>query len=196
MKRIIVLVLLLFNCADRQTTETERLQAMNCYKECNKVAEQWFGEFDKYGYGYFLKKGMPGPFIKKYKGREKELEKDLTQWADTNEKVFGRVKERKFIGVHVWYGGKLLTWAPNVEKKILDRIRKPEVKDRFCEIDTRYMGLGRASDMFRNFPAGNYVLLMYKAVPTRKSTAEELLIVWQNPAGAWQVASYKIADDI
>jgi hypothetical protein len=58
------------------------------------------------------------------------------------------------------------------------------------------MGLQKSSDMFKSFPSGNYVILMYKSIPTNKQAAEEMVILCQDNIDTWQVVSYKIADDI
>jgi hypothetical protein len=138
---------------------------------------------------------VPEPFMGKYKGNENALEAELTKWADTNEKVFGAVKNRKFIGVHIWLNGKLLTWLPNVDRTVAERIKKNEVRDHFCEIDPQNIGYMKASDIFRGFPDGNYAILIYSAVPMRKQSAEERLTVWQDPHGIWHVINYTISND-
>jgi hypothetical protein len=196
MKRIIMSVLLLVCCcSDRHTGGNDPHQAMKYYKDSRTVAEQWLKGLDKDGYRYFLKMQLPEPFTTKYKGREKELEDGLTRLADTNEKVFGYIKNRKFMGVHIWCNGKLLTWLPNVEKEVAARINKPEVRDHFCEIDPKNIGFEKASDIFIGFPSGNYAIMIYKAVPVRKRSAEEKLTLWQDPDGAWRIVSYTITDD-
>ena len=58
------------------------------------------------------------------------------------------------------------------------------------------MGLQKSSEMFKSFPNGNYVILMYRSIPTNKLAAEEMVILWQDNIDAWQVVSYKIADEI
>ncbi len=196
MKRIIVIVLLLsLNCSDRSTNGTYRHQAMKYYKDSRKVAQQWFKGLDEFGYRYFSKTPLPEPFMSRYRGREKALETELASLADTNEKVFGKVKRRKFMGVHVWFNGKFLTWLPNVEKKVAERIKKREVRDHFCEIDPQTIGYMKASDIFLGFPKGNYVILIYSSAPTRKQSAEEKLTLWQDPSSAWHVVNYGITDD-
>jgi hypothetical protein len=173
----------------------EQHQAMKYCKDSRKVAERWLGELDKYGYRYLSKMRVPEPFMGKYKGNEMELEKDLIRWADTNEKMFGAVKKRKFMGLHVWFNGKLLTWLPNVDRTVVERIKKPEVKDHFCEIDPQNIGYMKASDIFRGFPGGNYVILIYSAVPIRKESAEEKLTLWQDTSDVWHVVNYTISND-
>jgi hypothetical protein len=196
MNRIFVIVIaLLWNCSNRDTNGNEQQQAMKYCMNSRKVAEQWLGELDKNGYRYLSKMRVPEPFMGKYKGKEQELENELARWADTNEKVFGAVKKRKFVGVHVWFNGKLLTWLPNVEMTVAERIKKPEVRDHFCEIDPQNIGYAKASDIFLGFPGGNYAILIYRAVPVRKQSAEERLTVWQDPHDVWHVISYTIGND-
>lgn len=202
MKRMFIIgciIALLFNCANQQSgkdalqyDEKDISEAVNYYNDCHKVATIWFSEFEKEGYRILLKFKLPESFRSNWKWKEE----GIIGWANENEKVFGKVKERKFMGAHVWLGDKLLTWAPGADDHLVARLEKPEVKDHFCVINPRFMGLKKASDMFRNFPDGKYVILMYKSVPSCKQYAEEKVILWQNETGIWQVVSYAIADDI
>jgi hypothetical protein len=53
----------------------------------------------------------------------------------------------------------------------------------------------KASDIFRGFPGGNYVILIYSAVPIRKESAEEKLTLWQDTSDVWHVVNYTISND-
>jgi hypothetical protein len=128
---------------------------------------------------------------------KKEINEDeIKDFFLNNERIYGKIKERKFIGAHFWLDNKLLTYFPNYDKKQLKRVGKEEAKDGFYKIDPKYMGLQKSADMFKSFPEGNYVILMYKSLPTNKQAAEEMVILWQDNIDTWQVVSYKIADEI
>ena len=150
----------------------------------------WLKELDKNGYSYLTN-------LKLADLLKKEINEDeIKNYILNNERIFGKVKERKFIGAHFWLSNKLLTYFPNYDKKVLTRVGKVEAKDGFYKIDPKYMGLENSADMFKSFPNGNYVLLMYKSIPTNKPAAEEMIILWQDSIDSWQVISYKIVDDL
>lgn len=181
-------ILLLPNCS--QISNKEKIDAKNIYTNCSQIAELWLNELDKNGYSYLTK-------LKLSDLLKKEINEDeIKNYIIDNESTFGKVKERKFIGAHFWLDNKLLTYFPNYDKTLLKRIRKVEAKDGFYKIDPKYMGLQKSADLFKSFPNGNYVILMYKSIPTNKQTAEEMIILWQDNIDTWQVVSYKIADDI
>jgi hypothetical protein len=185
---LFALILLQPNCS--QISNNEKNNAKNIYTNCSQIAELWLNDLDKNGYSYLTK-------LKSADLLKKELNEDeIKDFFLNNERIFGKVKERKFIGVHFWLDNKLLTYFPNYDKTLLKRIRKVEAKDGFYKIDPKYMGLQKSSDMFKSFPNENYVILMYKSIPTNKQAAEEMIILWQDNIDTWQVVSYKIADEI
>ena len=185
---LFVLILLLPNCS--QISNKEKNDVKNVYTNCSQIAELWLNELDKNGYSYLTKLKL-ADLVKK------EINEDeIKNYIIDNESIFGKVKERKFIAAHFWLYNKLLTYFPNYDKTLLKRVGKAEAKNGFYKIDPKYMGLQKSTDMFKSFPNGNYVILMYKSIPTNKQAAEEMIILWQNNIDTWQVVSYKIADDI
>jgi hypothetical protein len=180
--------LLLHNCS--QISNKEKIVAKNIYTNCSQIAELWLNELDKNGYSYLTK-------LKLSDLLKKEInENEIKNFFLNNDRIFGKVKERKFIAAHFWLDNKLLTYFPNYDKTLLKRVGKVEAKDGFYKIDPKYMGLQKSADMFKSFPIGNYVILMYRSIPTNKQAAEEMVILWQENIDTWQVVSYKIADDI
>jgi len=185
---LFVLILLIPNCS--QISNKEINDAIIIYTNCSQIAELWLNELDKNGYSYLTKLKL-ADLVKK------EINEDeIKNYIIDNESIFGKVKERKFIAAHFWLYNKLLTYFPNYDKTLLKRVGKAEAKNGFYKIDPKYMGLQKSADMFKSFPNGNYVILMYKSIPTNKQAAEEMIILWQNNIDTWQVVSYKIADDI
>jgi len=185
---LFVLILLIPNCS--QISNKEINDAIIIYTNCSQIAELWLNELDKNGYSYLTKLKL-ADLVKK------EINEDeIKNYIIDNESIFGKVKERKFIAAHFWLYNKLLTYFPNYDKTLLKRVGKVEAKNGFYKIDPKYMGLQKSADMFKSFPNGNYVILMYKSIPTNKQAAEEMIILWQNNIDTWQVVSYKIADDI
>lgn len=185
---LFVLILLIPNCS--QISNKEKNDVKNVYTNCSQIAELWLNELDKNGYSYLTKLKL-ADLVKK------EINEDeIKNYIIDNESIFGKVKERKFIAAHFWLYNKLLTYFPNYDKTLLKRVGKAEAKNGFYKIDPKYMGLQKSTDMFKSFPNGNYVILMYKSIPTNKQAAEEMIILWQNNIDTWQVVSYKIADDI
>lgn len=185
---LFALILLLPNCS--KISNKEKNDAKNIYTNCSQIAELWLNELDKNGYSYLTN-------LKLADLLKKEINEDeIKNYILNNEKIFGKVMGRKFMGAHFWLDNKLLTYFPNYNKTLLKRVGKVEAKDGFYKIDPKYMGLQKSADMFKSFPNGNYVILMYKSIPTNKQAAEEMIILWQDNIDNWQVVSYKIADDI
>ena len=150
----------------------------------------WLNDLDKNGYSHLNT-------LKLTDLLKKEVSEDeLRNYISNNERIFGRVKERKFMGAHIWLDKKMISYFPVLDKTMLNRIRETEAKDGFYRVDPRYMGLQRSADMFRSFPEGNYVVMMYKSIPTNKQEAGEKVILWKDNAGKWQVVSYIIDDDL
>lgn len=181
-------ILLLTNCS--RISDKEKIDAKNIYTNCSQIADLWLTELDKNGYSSLTR-------LKLSDLLKKEISEDeVKNFFLNNERIFGKVKERKFIAAHFWIDNKLLTYFPIYDKKLLKRVGKEEAKDGFYQIDPKYMGLQKSGDMFKSFPDGNYVILMYRAIPTIKQSAEEMVILWQDNSDTWQVVSYKIADEI
>lgn len=175
-----------------QSSDNDKIEAKNTYTICSSVAELWLKELDITGYSYLNKLKLSD--LVKTQMTEK-LEAELQNIIINNEKAFGGVLERKFIGAHIWLHDSLLTYIPVFDKR-LARMGKSEAPDGFYNIEPGYMGLEKSSDMFKSFPKGDYIILMYEAVPKNKPKAEEMIILWRDSKDVWQVVSYEIADDI
>lgn len=175
-----------------QSSDNDKTEAKNIYTICSPVAKLWLKELDKSGYSYLNKLKLSD--LAKTQMTEK-LEAELQNIIINNEKAFGGVLERKFIGAHIWLHDSLLTYIPVFDKR-LAMMGKSEAPDGFYNIEPRYMGLQKSSDMFKSFPQGDYIILMYEAVPKNKPKAEEMIILWRDSKDVWQVVSYEIGDDI
>jgi hypothetical protein len=181
------LIFLLPGCA--KTWDKEKNEAGNIFAICSPIGESWLKGLDENGYSYLTKLKISDLLKKEVRDEE------IINFGLTLEKEFGKVKERKFIGAHFWLDHKMVTYIPVYDKKLMGRLGLAEAKDGFYKIDSRYMGLRKPADMFRSFPDGNYVILMYNSVPTKKPAAGEMVILWQDK-NDWKVVSYKIAIDI
>jgi len=175
-----------------QTNDNDKIEAKNIYTICSPVAELWLKELDSTGYSYLNELKLSD--LAKTQMTQ-ELEAELQKIILNNEQTFGGVRERKFIGAHFWLHERLLTYFPVFDNR-LARMGKAEATDGFYDIEPRYMGLQNSSDMFKSFPKGDYIILMYDATPKNKPKAEEMVILWRDSKDAWQVVSYEIADDI
>lgn len=175
-----------------QISDNDKIEAKNIYTKCRPVAETWLKELDSSGYSYLNKLKLSD--LAKTKMTEKD-ETELQDMITNDEKTFGGVQERKFIGAHFWLHERVLTYIPVFSQR-LARMEKAEAKDGFYQIEPRYMGLQKSSDMFKTFPKGDFIILMYDAVPKNKPKADEMIILWKDSKDDWQVVSYEIADDI
>lgn len=185
---LFAVIILLYGCS--KISNKEKNDAKNIYTDCSKIAETWLNELDKNGYIYLTK-------LKLTDLPKKEVNDDeLKSYILSKEREFGKVNERKFIGAHFWLDKKLLSYFPDIDERWLKRIGKTEARDGFYIVNPRYMGLRKSADMFRSFPEGNYVVMMYNSIPTNKQAAEEAIILWKDNTDKWQVVSYIIADDI
>jgi hypothetical protein len=168
----------------------EKKDAGKIFAKISPVAESWLQELDYNGYSYLTTLKI-SELLKKEVSQE-----EILKFGQTLEKEFGPVKERKFFGAHFWIDHAFLSYVPVYDKKIMERLKQPEAKDGFYKIDARYMGLRQPEDMFKTFPDGNYVILMYTSVPTNKPEAGEAVIFWQDKSGQWKIVSYKLAVDL
>ena len=190
---IVFLALMLFFSCSSQIKEDDKTEARKIYAECDNAAEKWLQGLAETGYSYL--NNMKLSDMAKEQMTEK-LEAELSDYIAQCETTYGKVNERKFLGAHFWLHNSLLTYIPEYNQQVLNRMGKAEAKDGFYRINPRYMGLSKSSDMFRNLPKGDYVVLMYKSVPTNKTYAEEMVILAEDKNSTWQVVSYEISDDI
>jgi hypothetical protein len=171
-------------------SQTDKNNAKIAYDTCKDIADSWLTELDKNGYSYIRT-------IKYYELTKKALpEIEITRFSSKNEKIYGKAKKRSFLGAHSLIDNKFISWLPNYDEKMFNRIHQEESKDGFYIVAPKYFGLNKSSDMLRNFPKGNYVLLMYTTKPTKKAYAEEIIVLWEDNTKNWQVVSYKIADEV
>ena len=187
---LIALIFSVTGCS--HISENDKIEAKNIYTICSPLAETWLKELDKNGYTYLNTLKLSD--LAKTEMTEK-IDAELQTIINNDEKIFGSVEERKFIGTHFWLHDRLLTFIPVFDKR-LSRMGKAEAKDGFYKIEPRYMGLQKSSDLFKSFPKGDYIILMYDVVPRNKAKAEEMIILGRDSKNSWQVVSYEIADDI
>jgi hypothetical protein len=184
------LLLLFVCCTKRSISDIEKKQALEDYTICNQIAKEWLNQLDSSDYSHLLSVKLPDGY------QDNNFEEKTLSVINEAQKVYGKINNRKFIGAHFWSGNKLITYAPNLEYKILTHINARKSIDGFYIVKPRYFGLSSYRQMFSGYPKGKHVILMYQSSPTNKSYAEERLTLWYNPQGNWQVLDYKIADEI
>lgn len=185
---ILFTVLFLSGCShDASISETEKKQALEDYQACNQLADAWLAKLDSSNY---LELTPLVAFDKK--SAQKQIHPTIKEYQT----IYGQVKKREFLGAHFWSGKKLISWVPNVTEKMLAHIQQQKSSDDFYNIAPKYFGHFFTGQMFFGYPAGRYVVLMYRSVPTNKSYAEEKIILRQPKNGNWQIHEYEIADDI
>jgi len=187
---LLSLVLLSTNCERQVASDQEKKQALEVYAICTQMAKDWLIQLDSSDYTslYFLQP----PYPMNIKGKVEDAESYI-RYVQT---VYGKVDSRQLRGAHLWLGRKLLTYAPDIEDKHLNYINASRSADGFYIVKPRYFGLRSHAQMFKNFPPGNYVIMMYQSSSEKKTYEEEEVILWLNPEGNWQVAGYVIADEI
>ena len=165
----------------------EKTQALADYNSCNEIVGTWLATLDESNFSAILS-------LESY--NKKLPQKKIAEIISNYQNTYGQVIKREFLGAHFWSGRKLITWVPNIEEKTLAYIHQQKSIDDFYIIHPKYFGLLSASQMFRGFPAGKYVILMYKSVPTNKNYAEEKITLRKVKDGNWQIHGYHIADDV
>jgi hypothetical protein len=183
------LLLLFVGCTKRNISDNEKKQALEDYTSCNQLANEWLNQLDSSHYYHLLSVKLPDGY------QDNNFKEKTLAVINEAQEVYGKINSRKIIGAHFWSGIKLLTYAPNIEDKILNRIHARRSTDGFYIVNPRYFGLASSGQMFSDFPKGKYVILMYQSSPTNKSYAEEKLTLWYNPQGSWQVLDYEISED-
>jgi hypothetical protein len=183
---LLFLLILSVGFAKQDVTDSDKKKALQSYTVCRQIADEWLPKLDSSNYSLLSS-------IQPIQPVDNDL---LSSYINEVRKIYGRVTDRKFIGSHIWSNKILLTYAPDIDANYLSYINAERSKDGFYVVQPRYFGLESHSQMFEGFPSGDYVILMFKVLPSNKDNAEEKLTLWHNPNGNWQVVGYKIADDI
>ena len=184
MKHILVslfILIAIFSCEKDVTTESLRKNAENCMKEAMIEAQNWLQTLDEIGYHVLADQKYPSPFneIMAENSKKDNIQKGIKRM----EQEFGKVKERKFFGVHILLEGKLLTYVPEKMKG-------------FKQISPRRLGVEKIEDIYKDNVEGTYALFMYESKPTKKQKAEELIAMWRDRNNKWWFVGYEIADEI
>jgi hypothetical protein len=182
---LLSLLILSIHCSGQNETDSEKKKALESFTICKQISDDWLTKLDSTNFSHLST--IEAPQVEKNR---------VSEYIDEVRKVYGKIKDRKFIGSHIWSDNILLTYIPEIGNEQLEHYNMVKSKDGFYVIQPKYFGLESYNQMFSGFPDGEYVLLMFKVFPTYKDYAEEMLILWHNPNGNWQVAGYKIADDI
>jgi hypothetical protein len=170
----------------KQKRVFDKQQALNDYTICRKLGDEWLAKLDSSNYNHILS-------IKSIRDEDRLK---ISSGISEIRIEFGKINHREFIGSHLWLNKMLITYLPDADETYLTHINAARSEDGFYIVDPKYFGLSSAGQMFSGFPGGDYVILMYKDIPTNKSYAEEKLVLWHNPTGSWEVVGYKIADEI
>lgn len=171
--------------SQKSVTDYDKKKAFEKYTACRQISDEWLKNLDS-SYSLLLS-------IKPIKYVSIT---DISSYIDSLQETYGKIIDRKFLLSLIWSDEILFTYAPDIDQSYLNHFNAERSKDGFYLVEPKYFGLVSNSQMFSGFPDGDYVLLMFKVFPTYKDYAEEMLILWHNPNGNWQVAGYKIADDI
>lgn len=186
---IFVCFLLIFlSCSEQNISDNDKKQTLEINTICKQVANEWLTKLDSTNYSLLSSVQSP-------KNINVNVNETLS-YISKAQKVYGKINSRKYVGSHIWYNRKLLTYVPEAEDKYLANTNTVRSKDGFYIVNPKYFGLRSSRQMFSGYPGGEYVILMYQALPTNKSYAEEALTLWHNPKGNWQVIAYKISDNI
>jgi hypothetical protein len=188
MKTLLALLLVIISISGVDGSEKDTAlvkEAEDYMKGAIVVADNWLAEFDRKGYALYLDHYFPPPFEKAiFESRDSIKNKEQFQnWINQEEQEFGKVMERKLLGVHIITKGKLLTHQVNGPKGF--RYTSPKL-----------LGLKTVSQMYPGNIEGTYAYFMYESKPAKKDRAEELMVLWLDENNKWNLITYKIADDI
>ena len=188
---IFFLVIFSANCSKKQNTGSyDKEKALEYYSVCSKLAEEWFTKLDSTNYSHLLS-------VQPFKG---ETKLEVSSYINEVRIVYGKITDRKLLGSHIYSDQKYLTYVPDIEDRYLAYIHASRSEDGFYIIQPKYFGLRSHKQMFSGLPEGDFIMLMYKVSPTKKSYAEERLTFARarlnNPDGKWKVVDYKISDEI
>lgn len=193
---IFLAVLLSVGCSKKKTVEYDKKQALENYTICRHLADEWLKKLDSSNYSHVLS------IQSTIRSANDTTDLEISSKIADMRIEYGKIVDRTFMGSHIYFysNQSLLTYLPDIEDKYLAFINAGRAEDDFYIVQPKNFGLKSYKQMFTWFPQGDYVILMYKTIPSNKSYAEERLTLgrprWNNPDGSWQVVDYKIADDI
>jgi len=180
----------LSSCERQVINGDDKLIASNLLDESKPVVFNWINEFDTNGTEHLANIKMVDYSTKRLTDNSKQR---LIQKINNQ---FGVLDKRDLIGAHIWTGDKLVSWVENPREEILERLKLQQSDDGFYNIDPKYFGFLRSSDMVRGYPKGQYVIFMFSVLPSKINYAEEAITLWKNKKGEWLVVNYRIAEDI
>lgn len=183
---LLLLVIIAISCSDSSKKDSAVFKEAEVYMEGAIVeANNWLAEFNRKGYSLYLDHHFPPTFEKAIFGSINSIKnkEQFQKWINQEEQEFGKVKDRKLIGVHIITKGKLLTHLANGTQG-------------FKETSPKRLGLNNVRQLYLSNIEGTYAYLMYESKPTKKDRAEELIVLWLDENNKWNLITYKIADDI
>lgn len=181
-----LLVIIIISCSDSSKKSSALIKKAEVdMKGAIVEADRWFAEFNKKGYSLYLNQHFPPPFEKAIFGHMDSIKKkeQFQKWINQEEQEFGKVTDRKLIGVHIVTKGKLLTHLANGSQG-------------FTETSPKRLGFHNVRQLYLSNIEGTYAYLMYESKPAKKDRAEELIVLWLDKNNKWNLITYKIADDI
>lgn len=189
---IFLAVLMLVSCSNKETVGYDKKQAFENYSVCRQLADSWLKKLDSTDYSH----------VKSIQPLTSVYDMEISSFISEARTVYGKITERKLLGAHMYFysNQSLLTYVPEIDERYLAHIHAVRSEDGFYSVLPKYFGLRSHKQMFSGLPEGDYVVLMYKVLPTNKSYAEERLTFirarWNNSDRSWRLADYKIADEI
>lgn len=183
---MLLFVIISVSCSDSSKKNSDLAKEAEVYMKGAIVeADNWFADFNKYGYSLYINQHFPPRFEKAIFGSVNSINKheQFQKWIGQMEQEFGKVTDRKFIGIHIITKGKLLTRLANETQG-------------FKETSPKRLGLNNVRQLYPKNIGGTYAYLMYESKPTKKERAEELIVLWLDKNNKWNLITYKIADDI
>jgi len=180
-------VAVMAGCSQGYPTDIEKQRAVSDYDVTRNSAETWLEKLDAVGYEHIrdieiISANVPA--------------NEVSSFIEETHQEYGSILKRNFRGYHVWTGKKLVAWAPNLDESALVEINQSPADDDFYYADPSMFSLIRTSNIFRDHIKKRYILFIYQTDTEKKSDLNEMLVLWKNEVGAWDVVFYKIGDDI
>jgi hypothetical protein len=135
------MLFLLLNCGQDETTETQLIAAKQSMNGAMIEAKYWLDNLNKTGYEILAIQNYPSPFAERMNNESKK--KEIQAGINRMKTEFGRVKERKFFGVHILLEEKLYTYVP-------------EKMENFKQISPRRLGVRKTVDLYKDIINGTY----------------------------------------